>query len=1587
MLVGCSRSVQDALWAAVVEHIRRTDSGSAHQSIGHGSDGHSNNSGTGFSAGVWAWLVEHRTSDSAAEAPSAFAPRNVHTLHLIYRSDRDAQDLRPQEQRASDSDRELSMLTDILVPLLALCSTHLNIISTTVDSTEADLARLSRSLRIFDTKQQRPRRRTRFNDLAALGWSWMDSTDDSEEEATDTESKLGHMDDVSGWATLKRFARRGSIKPADSKGKTVNFPLLRQCFGNVDCIPSGFKSDLASSSEQRSFERQDLDRILEQELRDLSLDESSQDADIAQDGPSVDTSWIRYLLGHTETAIRDLEPLSNHSTLTNGAMLYIKLQACLFQLNTFPSLFDFTELSYAVQDLVRERAFHHGTHSYHRAMNEHLDRQPIPIPWHALSMVHHDAQSKSLEDIERRYYDMRACLPQLSRDFRAYCLQTTIPGTESESGAAVDSTTLLDMMIPTGGLYLEYYSANATALQNHHLVSLDEHWQVLLKSRLSGSQNSTNPMSSTTLTPLPSRSLPYIKDYAEFLQVVDQVRKNYLETCIPSPEAISVLENLDEMQQAESVVFLQSIAVNSPLSPSPNSLPTHLKRHPSISSSRQSLVLSSSFTGLPSVNTGLGIGGDVLTDTLSGKSTSIQAISTANRVGSIGSSSSSSVGAGAPSIHQQLDQMPTELEQQIAEIMQAKRRPITDDRLMSLDVGGQRGASGMSNVGGASSSVVKAISGRLSLAGNTKKSDDDDKAAVQFGWTLHMRHANTQQYAWIWDWLHSHEGSSGQNAVACDSKMYTSSKWVILPAKDLVRSRKEWKVTYGDRISLVSYWFSTRNAKIDLPEYLPRARGSPCRHVIPAETQRSYSKLAKGKPCQIKFKAGDKVYRCKSCATSQNNSAVLCDRCFRSQNHFGHDVVAQLAEKELTCSCHDGKSWKPELKCSYHSPGVLENEYIPQPIAAPVPSSSLWIRPRILPAGKSVEKSTTPSLLSEQSSLALNTSSTSHSHGTTPHSHAQPHRCKHVFQPGEDIYHCRDCSFHEMVVLCSRCFHNSGCINHRWRMGAFQSPVAEADSPSMSTPGTRLVGRRKRTDMKSMGGDVNITTPSSSATVASLAVAGESTDESSSSEQGPRSPKHAIRVSCDCGDPTMFKTSFDCTYHLPHEFRPVASLAHCNYLFQRNEVMYRCRTCHFASEQEQGDGEVVSSHVGSKRDTAVSEVWICRKCFDTEDHQGHDIEEVVNERNEGFYCHCGDPTILRNPVASIAAGNEGAGAPTASDLPMCRDDHNRQNVLCTAEITAGVSYYQCKTCQTDPRRIFCEPCFMKEAHEGHVYELCTAPPEFEATRCGCGENSAFRFATHCQQHERVGGTNVVHRCQYRAQAGEWIALCNDCYPSQEGRVPSYLCLRCRQGSDHKDHTIQWIKAETDMSYPCACGSHSLSRLSLPLSPIESKTSLAKRKSSVSSSLSGSATAEASAATLNPPPLCQYHTMNYKTTPSTTLFLHSHNYRSINHQDHNEVTGYKYNDSNNDWIITRPEDAEKTMGSKRPGHQTTLSPYLQWKDVFWLRHVNTNKYFNSMASLRISQGFQEVTTLEVPHSNNDWVVEETTWLRQQILSDD
>ncbi|KAG0265822.1 hypothetical protein BG011_003973 [Mortierella polycephala] len=1842
--LGYSQAVQEALWSTLHQSSRLNKGKSvdfkfaeatiASSNPKSGSSNSASNNATvnNFTGGIWARTGSTSATGAGVAIDKGDSP-SAQILYLFYRADSPA----PEETHDHDHDTMNRSLDAILTPLLALCSTQLNIISETTHDTAADMDRFCRSLTIFSPN--RPvTSDLRAQDIAKLGWRWCRSSHKAlfRHSSSSTPTDFDYKSTDTALATLEKILTDSTTTEEDESTHTESFggyteakkghiATLRRYFRTVECYaPSSTsrlsviaagkrpKRDAENPLALGGVERFNTERSLERTLQDLTRSRRrtfSGSPYSPNEGSGVDSAWIKDLLSVKRMA--DIIGIHSGDTrVVNGAVLYSRIQTCLLQLNRYPSSFSVKEMRLSLYDLIRDRGLYYGIHAYHRIMNEHLDRQPIPLPWHILSMIHQDALSKSLEEIERRFYGPECRLPQLLREFRAHCLETgntgnisgpgAVPGSvstrsaaDSPTGVSVGSMSDLDAMVPTGGLYLEYYNANASALQNHHLVTLDEYWQVLLKSRLLGAQNaSASAVPSSGLVGQTSRTSLDIKDYSEFVQAVDQVRRSYLETCIPSPEAITVLENLDDMQQSEAALFLQTLAataasLNDSVS-SPITLTSGSLRRYSVSSS---LAVSSPRSSIVAAK-----GLQVLTESADGADASSQ-------------SADNTVEEEVQVTLQQISQVhTTELEQQIAEILQNKRS--ADDRnamVNKSDLAQESDSSSSSEIAITESAVaVSAGGGKKSVHASTStatggdsngsnadandstvsqlKDTDNTKSVVQFGWTLHMLHANTLQYAWIWTWLYVHEGSSRQNVgkLACDSKMYTASKWIILPAKDLIRSRKDWKVSYGDRVWLVSYWFSTRNAKMDLPEYLPRARGAACRHVIPygetyvicktcpadilcmrcfrasdhtdhtmylqcswgtsvcvcgdpsrlksshalhcslhcAESQRSYSGLAKGKPCQIKFKAGDKVYQCK-------------------QNHFGHDVVAQIAEAGSTCSCHDNKSWNPDLRCTYHTPGPLEIEYMPRAVSTSVSSPSM---PSQSHHHRSEgQRASLEMAVSKTSSVPPISTDASSNQTLAPSSPSK--RCGHIFQPGEDIYHCRDCSFNDRVVLCSRCFHSSACVGHRWRMGEFQAPrtpeilpeTVETEHPQPgemelrkdSSPSSFIVDALDIGDELDKDTDADADTDTETETETETArnsnqyprdnahSNSNSGDGSDSPEVGEEAESDVVMgVSCDCGDPRMFRTAFDCNYHLPEEFRPVPSLVHCNYLFLLGDVMYRCRTCHVVDNhptcltevdsenklQEKNidkdidkdvDIDINNGHDNDIDDNGSdimhdkeeqtddeehecedeSDLWICGQCFDLGQHQGHDIETATNRRNEGLYCHCGDQTILREPSSSTATP-----ATTETSVTECKDDHNRQNILCTTDIKSGMYYYKCQSCQTDPNRIFCEPCFVSEAHKYHAYERLCAPTGFETIRCGCGENSAFRFATHCQQHERAGGTNIVHKCRYRAQAGEWISQCRDCYPRKRGMPVPYLCLRCRQTSEHTGHDIQWVLAEEDMSYPCACGSCTTDPRSF-LSPSTSTSSSPVLQATVddtdpesvtvddidstsvidddidqesvgaddidqesvttddidqasiispSGSLPPEATTDPTATIPSisisedglfrndaklPPPLCQYHVMIYKTTPSTTLYLHSHNYRAINHQDHNEVTGYRYHDNNNDWIVTRPDDETgdpdtledgggavnslNTTMSETNGKYSAVvgtkatpkSPYLQWKDVFWLKHANTGKYFNSMASLKISQGFQEVSALGTAHSNNDWIIEETTWLRQQILSDE
>ncbi|KAF9137808.1 hypothetical protein BGX30_009875 [Mortierella sp. GBA39] len=1445
--------------------------------------------------GIWGWISPPDTSqddDEVAAATGGGDSKAVRRLHLLFGGDNN-EDLADDDTAADERlvDQDMEGVERVVWSLLSLCSTYLTVMSPGLEATRRDIERLVGLVQLLvgDRKGRNDAR-----EKAVLEWRWVG------QNIVDKDQDLDVGDEDEGRAVLESVLDDyDDIEQTGDSWKVLD--TVCKVFGGVNCkAPTPVGVEWSRRGSEVDAIRAEAATGTFRILCDYSVDDNKAEK-LYQ--------WIRKLWRSFDgcgSGVEDCEV--EYPKMFSGAILCSRIQACQAQLNKHlhPSLhhsplqlqqqrFNFKELQTTLQDLIRERALSIGMRTYHREMNTFLGKRPIPLPWHTLAMVHLRAQSIACEEIEARFWGAGGGglgLKRVMKEFRRPCVVT-----EADED--------------------EYYSANAAALQEHHLSALDERWQALLKNRLLGAKNGvsggSNGSSGATLVGGSSSGLskaaPHIKDYTEFLLAVDQVRRGYLESCIPSPEALSVLENLDEMQQSESVLFLQTLAATAPAlnvtaTATANTTTANAQQQQQPAPAKGLRSKRYSITNHPTVALN---GRELMIHPAAGDDSRISNTSTASMSSTRRPSSSQAVEA------------PTELEQQIADILMSKRgrrnsqddSALTSRKSMGSNRSSSRGIkqSAMSLFQGISNGAgVEQTAANGSIGTVRRKSEDKDKAVVQFGWTFYLRHANSLQYAWIWDWLSTHAGSSHQNVVACDNKIYTASKWMILPARDTVVARtragrqKEWKIAYGDRVWLVSYWYSTRNAIMELPEYLPRARGGACGHVLPygetAEPERTYSGLAKRRPCGVLFLPGETVYKCKSCLIDEEDNRALCVRCFHSHNHYKHDVVVLLAEAGSSCSCEDGYSYRDDLICTYHSPGELEAEY----------------RLKTIPTGHNSTATESDDTLT-----------------TTTATISEEHRCMHVFQQDEDVYHCQDCSTHEGVALCSRCFFASDCVTHQWRAGQFSSGIH---------------GKR--------GGSTGLADDALASVVDGLGISqgvfGGSTGSMHplvQQRQDEVEVEEDVVVRCGCGDPSLFKKAFDCNYHLPQEFRPVPQSHHCNYLFQRQEVMFRCRTCHASKNNEN--------------------VWICGRCFVPAQHVGHETEEAVNHWNEGLYCRCGDPGILQDQAVSegLVAGTE----------LRCWDDHNRQTVLCATKIKDGMFYYRCQSCQIDAKWVFCEGCFVKEAHEGHSYErrLATVAGGLEGLQCGCGENSAFRCATHCRQHERVGGTNVVLRCRYIARAGEWVSFCSDCYSSEgcaEG-VGGYLCQRCRETSDHSGHEAEWVQLEEDMVLSCACGSR---RRTLPPGEEEDE---------------GEQMAVIGQCPSSPPAVCGYHTMVYKTTPSSTLFLHSsrdHQPSNCHHddEDRSEVSGCKYDDSDNDWILHRsPSYSSSTK------HEETGRQLLRWKDMIWLEHANTGRHLSSMAGYKNRQDFQEVVCAdemdeEDGDGDHEWIVEETTWVRQHIL---
>ena len=131
------------------------------------------------------------------------------------------------------------------------------------------------------------------------------------------------------------------------------------------------------------------------------------------------------------------------------------------------------------QTLMSERILLTAGATYHETMNKHLDETPIPVPWHTLAMIHNEAQSAALVMAEVQFLSLpldvdlkQLLMPKI----REMCLVGNRPMSLSVAIAS-DVKANYSPVEPSGGLYMEYYTANASALKSYHVDLLNELWQ------------------------------------------------------------------------------------------------------------------------------------------------------------------------------------------------------------------------------------------------------------------------------------------------------------------------------------------------------------------------------------------------------------------------------------------------------------------------------------------------------------------------------------------------------------------------------------------------------------------------------------------------------------------------------------------------------------------------------------------------------------------------------------------------------------------------------------------------------------------------------------------------------------------------------------------------------------------------------------------------------------------------------------------------------------------------------------------------------------------------------------------------------
>jgi len=76
--------------------------------------------------------------------------------------------------------------------------------------------------------------------------------------------------------------------------------------------------------------------------------------------------------------------------------------------------------------------------------------------------------------------------------------------------------------------------------------------------------------------------------------------------------------------------------------------------------------------------------------------------------------------------------------------------------------------------------------------------------------------------------------------------------------------------------------------------------------------------------CGVIFKKGELVWTCRECG--KNETCVLCDKCYKSSNHVGHEVYFHVASGGGgCCDCGDEEAWLKEGCCPEHYPNNDES--------------------------------------------------------------------------------------------------------------------------------------------------------------------------------------------------------------------------------------------------------------------------------------------------------------------------------------------------------------------------------------------------------------------------------------------------------------------------------------------------------------------------------------------------------------------------------------------------------------------------------------------------------------------------------------